>query len=72
MMNLMSDGICVKCPYPHLYLECFHNEDLKLGDTYSYSVDCRHYSACMRAFEMGLSASKEGDYDENSSSGSDI
>lgn len=68
MVNLTTDGICNKCPYPHLYFERFDGEDEELGSTYSYTVDCRHYDACMRAYAMG----KEAANNENSGSGSDI
>lgn len=83
MVNLTKDGICIDCPYPHLYFERLDGEDEELGTTYSYSVGCRHHDACMRAYDIGMKVTelkktfgvtleRIGDSNENSGSGSDI
>ena len=65
MVNLTTDGICNKCPYPHLYFERLDGEDEELGATYSYSIGCQHYDACMRAYDIGMKIAaleRVGDY----------
>ena len=53
MVEIKMIGMCEGCKYPHLYLNHSEEDTYADGVTHTYTIECKHEPACMRAAAIG-------------------
>ena len=59
MVEIKMSGMCEGCKYPHLYLNHAEEDTYADGVIHTYSIECKHEPACMRAAAIGRQMKEE-------------